>query len=51
MKFEKQKDFYFGSRLSTWYKNYSTNFGKDVPKITQADDHLLNHVNKFKGGL
>lgn len=47
MKFEKQKDFYYGSRLSRWYKNYTTNFGKDEPKISKADDHLLNHVNKF----
>ena len=48
MRFEKEKVFEASRRLSTWSKN---NFNSNEPKITQADDHLLNHVNKFKGGL
>ena len=48
MRFEKEKVFEASRRLSTWSKN---NFNSNEPKITQADDHLLNHIKKLKGGL
>ena len=48
MRFEKEKVFEASRRLSTWSKN---NFNSNEHKITQADDHLLNHIKKLKGGL
>ena len=48
MRFEKEKVFDVSRRLGTWSKN---NFNSNEPKITQADDHLLNHIKKLKGEL
>ena len=44
MRFEKEKVFDVSRRLGTWSKN---NFNSNEPKITQADDHLTNHINKL----
>lgn len=45
MRFEKHNEFYFGSRLATWFNNYDKARMKDSG-ITQSDINLVNHINQ-----